>query len=111
MKNKISIEISQFTGIEEVTPEVVYLPFETAYEHPFRKFHENAWSAAIDGEIVLVDENLESLLENLKEMVLDLLTSEETDNGHGGLPGDYLEEGEELESEPDSEENCSLEKW
>ena len=39
MKERITIEIERFTGIEEMTPEVVYLPFQTAYQHPYRKFH------------------------------------------------------------------------
>ena len=91
MKDQITIKIERFTGIEELLPEVVYLPFENAYQHPYRKYHQNAWSAAIDGEIVLVDENLETLWENLREIVIDQLAPEEAENGNGCLPEEFDE--------------------
>jgi hypothetical protein len=117
MKDRITIEINRFTGIEEMTPEVVYLPFATADEHPYRKFHDNAWSASVDSEIVMVKENLEELWENLGGIVIEQLSPEEPvdDNGwvtSGDLPdtGDFLDNGppaeeeEPLSQEEDGEE-------
>ncbi|MBN1140918.1 MAG: hypothetical protein JXB25_03850 [Deltaproteobacteria bacterium] len=107
MREKITIEIEKFTGIEELTPEVVYLPFESAYEHPYRKFHEHAWSAAVDGEIVLVDENLERLWEGLKEMVLELLAGEEGVENGNGVPEQYGADSLETDSGPESDQDRS----
>jgi len=105
MKEKILIEIERFTGIEEQTPEVVYLPFETAYQHPYRKFHENAWAAVIDNEIVLVDESLENLWDNLEGIVFERLASVAPENGNGWLTtGDYPEEESPLDNDLGSEE-------
>jgi len=98
---KLTIEIERFSGVEEILPEVVYVPFEEAEPPSMRKFHENAWAASINGDVTLIDEDLGQLLSKLRETVLTLLASEEAGFGNS-LPLETvvpLEENDEEENE------------
>ena len=108
---KLTIEIERFSGVEEILPEVVYVPFEEAEPPSMRKFHENAWAASINGDVTLIDEDLGQLLSKLRETVLTLLASEEAGFGNG-LPLETsvpLEENDE--EEEDDEQTPVLFHW
>ena len=106
---KLTIEIERFSGVEEILPEVVYVPFKEAEPPSVRKFHENAWAASINGEVTLIDEDLGQLLSNLRETVLTLLASEEAGFGNS-LPLE-TEDMEDEEEEVTPQETPVLFHW
>ena len=106
---KLTIEIERFSGVEEILPEVVYVPFKEAEPPSVRKFHENAWAASINGEVTLIDEDLGQLLSNLRETVLTLLASEEAGFGNS-LPLE-TEDMEDEEEEDTPQETPVLFHW